>query len=149
MTMTSARIAGLFYLLVLMTGAAAILADGRFIVADLLAMVCYGVITALFYDVFKPVSRRLSLTAALVSLAGCISGALGALFQLAPAVVLKAAAPLFVFTQELQSLAVLFVRWSAQASVTSLVLLGVYCLLIAWLMMKAAFRPARSSQPCF
>lgn len=40
-------------------------------------------VTLLFYHIFKPVNRSLSLLAAILSLAGCVSGALGA-FQLAP-----------------------------------------------------------------
>jgi hypothetical protein len=41
--------------------------------------VLYAVVTLLFYDLFKPVNRNVSLLAALVSLAGCIVGTLGEL----------------------------------------------------------------------
>ncbi len=44
---------------------------------NLLAYVLYAVTTLLFYDLFKPVDKRLSLVAALVSLAGCVVGSFG------------------------------------------------------------------------
>ena len=44
---------------------------------NLLAYLLYAITTLLFYDLFKPVDKRLSLVAALVSLAGCVVGSLG------------------------------------------------------------------------
>jgi hypothetical protein len=44
---------------------------------NLLAYALYAITTLLFYDLFKPVDRRLSLVAALVSIAGCVVGVLG------------------------------------------------------------------------
>lgn len=46
-------------------------------VAGLVAGACYIVVTLLFYYIFKPVSRELSLLAALISLAGCLIGPVG------------------------------------------------------------------------
>jgi len=43
---------------------------------NLLAFVLYAITSLLFYDLFKPVNKRLSLVAALVSLAGCVVGSL-------------------------------------------------------------------------
>ncbi|MGA2755244.1 MAG: DUF4386 family protein [Terracidiphilus sp.] len=43
---------------------------------NLLAFVLYAITSLLFYDLFKPVDRKLSLAAALVSLAGCVVGSL-------------------------------------------------------------------------
>ena len=78
-----ARLAGVFYLLVMLTGTAAVVfASGR-IAANLIATACYVAVTLLFYDLFKPVSRSLSLLAACFSLVGCAFGALS-LFHLAP-----------------------------------------------------------------
>jgi hypothetical protein len=47
------------------------------ITGNLLAFVLYAITTLLFYDLFKPVDRKLSLVAAVVSLAGCVVGSLG------------------------------------------------------------------------
>jgi Domain of unknown function (DUF4386) len=54
-----------------------------YIIANLIAFACYIVLALLFYFMFKPVNRRLSLLAAIFSLAGCVIGILG-LFKLAP-----------------------------------------------------------------
>jgi hypothetical protein len=78
-----ARIAGAVYLLVFVTGGYALVFVAGRAIANLLATVCYIAVTLLFYDLFKPVSRRLSLLAALVSLLGCVFGALMS-FKLAP-----------------------------------------------------------------
>ena len=43
---------------------------------NLLAFVLYAITSLLFYNLFKPVDKRLSLVAALVSLAGCVVGTL-------------------------------------------------------------------------
>jgi hypothetical protein len=74
-----ARIAGVSYLITFVTGILAlVLVRGRLVV-NLIATVLYLAVTLLFYDLFKPVSKHLSLIAALFSLAGCAFGALAAL----------------------------------------------------------------------
>ena len=55
----------------------------------LISTACYVAVTALFYDLFKPVNRSLSLLAAFFSLVGCAILAFASLFQLAPLVVLQ------------------------------------------------------------
>jgi len=73
-----ARMAGVFYLLTILTGGVALLARGALgSLAGLTAAGCYVAVTLLFYHIFKPVSRSLSLLAAFVSLVGCATGALG------------------------------------------------------------------------
>ena len=73
----TARIAGVFYLLTFATGLFALQVHTRLAVAaGLIAAACYVVVTLLFYYIFKPASRSVSLLAALVSLAGCAMGPL-------------------------------------------------------------------------
>jgi hypothetical protein len=73
----TARIAGVFYLLTFATGLFALLVHTRLAVAaGLIAGACYVVVTLLLYYIFKPASRRVSLLAALVSLAACAIGPL-------------------------------------------------------------------------
>ncbi len=108
-----ARIAGVFYLLTILTGAfAAVFAGRRFgDAANLIATACYVAVTLLFYAIFRPVDRSLSLIAAVFSLVGCAIGALG-VFRLAPRYVPN-----------------------------SLALFGVYCLLIGYLIFRSTFLP--------
>ena len=64
-----ARIAGVFYLLTILTGMFGALVSNRPYsdAANLIATACYVVVTVLFYKIFAPVSRNLSLLAALFS----------------------------------------------------------------------------------
>jgi hypothetical protein len=73
--MNRARIAGVFYLIVFVTGGVALLVRGGVgSAAGLVAGLFYIAVTLLFYDLFKPVNRRLSLLAASVSLVGIAVG---------------------------------------------------------------------------
>jgi hypothetical protein len=83
-TQFKARLAGVFYLLTFVTGIyALVFVNGR-LVANLIATACYVAVTLLFYDLFKPVNRSLSLLAAFFSFVGCAIGALSPL-HLVPA----------------------------------------------------------------
>src|SRR5690349_20788575 len=83
-----ARTTGVVFLLFFLTAIASVLLTGRLAVygnaANLVSTACYVVVTLLFYFMFKPVSGRLSLIAAIVSLAGCALTFLDA-FHRAPA----------------------------------------------------------------
>jgi len=75
--MNKARIAGIFYWLTFATGIFALLVRSRLgVAAGLAAGVCYIAVTFLFYGLFKPVDRRLSLLAACVSFVGIAVGPL-------------------------------------------------------------------------
>jgi hypothetical protein len=83
-----ARITGVVYLLYFLTAvfAEVFVGRGRLVVYDavnLIAHAFYIAVTLLFYYMFKPVNRSLSLLAALFSLAGCANDVLS-LFNLAP-----------------------------------------------------------------
>ena len=77
-----ARITGVVYLLYFLTAILAQLLVGRKLIAygnatNVVATGCYVVTTLLFYGMFKPVNKSLSLLAALFSLAGCVVMTLG------------------------------------------------------------------------
>jgi hypothetical protein len=83
-----AKIIGVVYLLYFLTavGAEVFVGRGRHVVYDavnLIAFALYIAMTLLFYYMFKPVNRSLSLLAAFFSLVGCANEILG-IFNLAP-----------------------------------------------------------------
>jgi Domain of unknown function (DUF4386) len=83
-----ARITGAVYLLYFLTAISAdvFVGRGRLVAYDLVNLTGYALyiaVTLLFYSLFKPVDRNLSLLAAFFSLVGCANDVLG-LFHLAP-----------------------------------------------------------------
>ena len=108
----------------------------------LIATASYIAVTALFYGLFKPVNRSLSLLAAFFGLVGCSITAFGSLFQLAPLVVLGGAPYLRVFNlEQLQALALMFLKLNDQSANICLVFFGFYDLLIGYLIFRSAFLP--------
>ena len=84
-------------------------------------------------------NRDLSLVAAFLSLVGCVSGGVGGLAAL---VVLGGAQYLSVFkVEQLQALALMFLKLNAQAYNIGIVLFGFYCLLIGYLIYRSTFLP--------
>jgi hypothetical protein len=83
-----ARFTGVVYLLYFLTAVSAdvFVGQDRVVAYDAVNVIAYGfyiTVTVLFYYLFKPVHRSLSLLAALFGLAGCANDVLG-LFNLAP-----------------------------------------------------------------
>lgn len=160
-----ARIAGSFYLITIIMGVFAevfvrgalvrddpaatatnILAHEslyRFgLAADLIMLACYTAVTLLFYGLFKPVSRSLSLLAAFFSLVGIAVLAANSLNHLAPLIFLGSAHYLSAFeTTQLQTLALLSLKMHARGYSISGVFFGIYCLLIGYLIFRSGFLP--------
>ena len=85
---SKARITGVVYLLYFVTAVSAevFVGRGRLVVYDAVNLVAYAfyiAVTLLFYYMFKPVNRSLSLVAALFSFVGCANDVLS-LLNLAP-----------------------------------------------------------------
>jgi hypothetical protein len=83
-----ARITGIVYLLYFLTAVSdeVFIGRGRLVVFDIVNLMAYSfyiAVTLLFYCMFRPVNRSLSLLAAFFSLAGCANDVLS-LFKLAP-----------------------------------------------------------------
>ena len=111
--LVKARLAGVFWLLTILTGAFALYAGGRSGPAvNLISTACYLAATVLVYGLLKPVNRNLSLLAAFCSLVGCALGASS--FLLPPAV--RAATIAFAF-------------------------FGLHCLLVGYLILRSTFLP--------
>jgi len=162
----AARIAGVFYLITIIMGlfaevfvrgalvvrddpaatAANILAHQplyRFgLAADLIMLACYVAVTLLFYGLFKPVGRSLSLLAALFSLVGIAVLAVNSLNHLAPLVFLGNADYLGAFeTTQLQALALISLKLHARGYSIASVFFGIYCLMIGYLVFRSGFLP--------
>ena len=161
-----ARIAGALYLLTILTGIFAqgfvsgtLVVDGDAAATAtnilthkslfelgftvyLIEMACQIAITALFYDLLKPAGRSISLMAAFFGLAGCIIKTFSRLFYIAPLFVLGGAYYLNVFSPEqLQSLALLFLKVNDHGAAIALVFFGFYALLTGYLILKSTFLP--------
>jgi hypothetical protein len=160
-----ARMAGVFYLLTILTGGFALgFVNNRLVVGDaaatatnilahktlyqagfavyLIEMACDIAMTALFYDLFKPVSQLVSLTAAFFNLTGCAIKTLSRLFYFAPLLVLGGAPYLTVFSgEQVQSLALLLLKLNDHAAGMGLVFFGFAALLKGYLILRSTFLP--------
>jgi hypothetical protein len=106
--------------------------------ADLLTVPCYIAVTALFYQLFKPVNRSLSLIAAFFGLAGSTLWALNDFFFLAPLVFLGGAHSVTAVTaDQLQQLSLAFLNVHAQGSNIVMVAFGFHVILIGSLIFSS------------
>jgi hypothetical protein len=106
------------------------------------AIACYVAVVPMFYGLFRPVSRSLSLIAAFFGLVGNAVLAINSLNLFAPLLLLGGAQYLSVFkVEQLQALALMFLKLHAQGSNISLVFFGFYCLLIGYLIFRSTFLP--------
>jgi hypothetical protein len=111
-------------------------------VASLMTVPFHLIWAVLFYGLFKPVNRSVSLLAGFVMLLGCAMWALSSLFHLAPLVVLQSKISLNAFAPEqLQALALVLLKLNARAYDIGLVFFGFWCVLIGYLIFRSAFIP--------
>jgi hypothetical protein len=161
-----ARITGAFYLLTILTGVFAqgfvsgkLVVDGDAVATatDILThkslfqlgfavyiieMACQIAITALFYDLLKPAGRSVSLVAAFLGLAGCVIKTISRVFFIVPLFVLGGAHYLSVFSlEQLQALALLFLKVNDRGAAIALVFFGFYALLTGYLIIRSTFLP--------
>src|SRR5437660_4891511 len=161
-----ARITGVLYLLTMLTGIFAQgFVSGRLVVDGdaaatatnilthktlfqwgftvyLIEMACQIAVTALFYDLLKPPGRSISLLAAFLGLAGCVIKTFSRLFYIAPLFVLGGAHYLTVFSPEqLQALALLFLKVNDRGAAIALAFFGFYALLTGYLIVRSTFLP--------
>jgi len=106
------------------------------------SIACYVALMAFFYQLFRPVSRSLSLVAVFLSLVGSAVGAFGNLFQLAPFVVLGSDSYLRAFDpNQLQAMALMFFNLSTQAGNISLLFFGLFQIVIGYVIFRSTFLP--------
>ena len=165
-TRLKARITGVFYLLTILTGIFAQgFVSGRLVVDGdaaataanilthrglfqlgfavyLVEMACQIAITALFYGLLKPAGRSVSLLAAFLGLTGCVIKTFSRVFFIAPLFILGGAHYLSVFSlEQLQALALLFLKVNDRGAAMALVFFGFYALLTGYLILRSTFLP--------
>lgn len=113
----------------------------RLAVAGDVISVLYIVYTLLLFNLFRPVSRDVSLLAALFSLVGIAIGTVDVLFELAPLVVLNDPTLNGFTATQLDAVAERFLKLHAQTYDISLVLFGGYNMLIGYLIFRSTFMP--------
>jgi hypothetical protein len=161
-----ARVTGAFFLLTVLMGifAQSYVSDGLVVGGDaaataanilghearfrlgfavfLIEMTCQITETVLFYFLLKPVSRSESLLAAVIGLAGCGIKTVARVFFYAPLLVLGNAHYLSVFTAEqLQALALLFLKVNEVGAGVALAFFGFAALVKGWLIVRSTFLP--------
>lgn len=111
------------------------------VVADVAMLACYIGVTALFFELFRPVSARLSRAAAAFSLIGIAVLAANTLLLLVPlrALAMPGAGP--GASPSPEAAALLALRLHADGYDVSLVFFGIYCLMIGWLAWASGFLP--------
>lgn len=161
-----ARIIGVLYLLTIVTGIFAQgFVSGRLVVDGdaaatatnilahrglfqlgfavyLIEMACQIGMVALFYELLKPAGRSVSLLAAFLGLAGSVIKTFSRLFFIAPLFILGGAHYLSVFSAEqLQALALFFLKVNDRGAAIALVFFGFYALLTGCLILRSTFLP--------
>jgi hypothetical protein len=108
----------------------------------LIELACQITMTVLLYDLLKPVSKSVSLLAAIFGLTGCGIKIISRIFFIAPVFVLGGAHYLSVFSKEqLQALALLFLKVNYQAESMALIFFGFYAILRSYLVFRSTFLP--------
>src|SRR6266581_5412526 len=86
------------------------------ILAALIGVACHIAWIFLFYELFKPVNRSLSLLAAFVGLVAIAIQACSILFQVSPLIIMQGGQAFSAFNvDQLQALTLIFLRFSARS----------------------------------
>jgi hypothetical protein len=108
----------------------------------MIEMACQIAMTALFYELLKPAGASVSLVAAFIGLAASIIKTISRVFFIAPLFILGGAHYLSVFSAEqLQALALLFLKVNDRGAGIALVFFGFYALLTGYLTIRSTFLP--------
>lgn len=111
-------------------------------VADLVVIISGTVLSLIFYILFKPVNRNLSLLALIFSITAGAVMAVNLLNQLAPLLLLHSSSYLKAFTiEQLQTLSMFFLNFQSQGYNISLFLFAFYFPIIGYLVYQSNFLP--------
>jgi hypothetical protein len=163
---TKARAAGLLYLIIFVTAAfSEFFVRGKLLVhgdaaatatnilsqeflyrlggaSQIIALVCDVAVAVIFYDLFKPVNRRVSLAAALFRITFVGIMGFNMVNHFAPLVLLRGGHALTSFnTDQLEALAFASQRLYGTGYVVSTVFFGFQCLLLGYVVFRSCFLP--------
>lgn len=111
-------------------------------VADLVVLIAGTILSLIFYILFKPVNRNLSLLALIFSILASAVMALNLVNQLAPLVLLHSPSYLKAFSiEQLQTLSLFFLKLQSQGYGISLLFFAFYFPIIGYLVYKSGFLP--------
>ena len=111
-------------------------------VASLMTVPFHLIWAVLFYGLFKPVNRSVSLLAGFVMLMACMMWTLSSLLYLAPLLVLQGKIALSAFAPEqLQALVLTLLKLNALTYDIGLVFFGFWYVLIGYLIFRSTFLP--------
>lgn len=163
---TRARLLGAFYLFVIIAGITAqtLIADRLVVGTDatrtaaniiankslyrlgytifMLEMVAQVFVSALFYDLLKPVNRSAARVSMIIGLTGCGIKTMARLFYYAPLIVLGGAAYLSAFAPaQLEALSLALIKINNQGASIAIIFFGFEVLINGWLLFRSEFLP--------
>src|SRR5687767_14784005 len=108
----------------------------------MLEMVAQVVLSAMFYDLLKPVNRSVARISAIIGLTGSGIKTLARLFYYAPLIVLGGASYLSALEPaQLEALSLAFININSRGAAIALIFFGFETLLRGWLVFKSEFLP--------
>ena len=108
----------------------------------MLEMVAQVAVSALFYDLLKPVNRSVARISAIIGLTGCGIKTMARLFYYAPLILLGGASYLSAIEPaQLEALSLAFIKINSQGAAIALIFFGFETLLRGWLVFKSGFLP--------
>ena len=108
----------------------------------MLEMVAQVVVSAMYYDLLKPVNRSVARISAIIGLTGSGIKTLARLFYYAPLIVLGGASYLSAFQPaQLEALSLALISINNRAAAIGIIFFGFETLLRGWLLFKSGFLP--------
>jgi hypothetical protein len=108
----------------------------------MIEMTCQIIFTVLLYELLKPVSKSISLVAAVLGLTGCTIKTFSRVFYLAPLFILHGTPYLSKFSREqLQALALVLLNVNDHGAAMAMAFFGFHSLLTGYLIFRSAFLP--------
>ena len=108
----------------------------------MLEMIAQVGVSAMFYDLLKPVNRSVARVSAIIGLTGCGIKTLARLFYYVPLILLGGASYLSAIPPaQLEALSLAFIRINNQGAAIAVIFFGFAVLLRGWLLFKSGFLP--------